>query len=455
MGTLMNSLALKVVAGVAALGLLAGGVGVAVWSNSAANQAALTYKAKRDKLDANLRTAGQQGYTAADLAPITSQESSLEASQKPWFVLDQAPYYDGLTARTGDLQGQLTTLQQHLVDQARADVTKQSDAAKASITQAQQANASDQDLLGLQQRLDTVARAQGAAHTLKDYRAADLQVHSVAQDAAAIYAQVQQENQQIQTAAQQLVSQNGGNVAAIQAAGNQAVANANNDGSVIAYLSKEIQFKDADKVTRMTSRLGKYAGLIGSADVNQAAQGTAAAQMYSSQIRQALVDGLPAKSVIVSFQDQHVWAFEGSKVVMDNPVTTGIRGVSDFGTDFGPMKVLHKDHPWKFQSPWPKGSPHWYPDTVVQWTAFFTSTGEAFHDASWQPDSTLGPGSQYTQGLQSHGCIHLPADKAEWMYNWTDVGTPVIVYPGDGSSVANQLSQITTNDAGVPHSGGG
>jgi hypothetical protein len=455
MGTLMNSLTLKVVAAVAALVLVAGGVGVAVWSNSTANQSALAYKANRDKLDASLRTAGQQGYTAADLAPITSQESTLEASQKPWFVLGQAPYYDGLTTRTAELRSQLTSLEQRLLDQARAGVTRQSDAARASIAQAQQANASDQDLQGLQQRLDTIARAQGAAHTLKDYRAADQQAQSVAQDAAAIYAQVQQENQQIQQAAQQLVSQNAGNLAAIQAAGNQAVAVANNSASIIAYLSKEMQFKGADTVTRLTSRLGKYAGLIGSADVNQAAQGTAAAQLYANQIHGMLLDGLPSKAVIVSFQEQHVWAYQGSQVVMDNAVTTGIRGVSDFGTDFGPMRVLHKDHPWKFQSPWPKGSVHWYPDTVVQWTAFFTSTGEAFHDASWQPDSTLGPGSQYTQGLQSHGCIHLPADKAQWMYDWADVGMPVIVYPGDGSSVANQLSQITTNDQGVPHSGGG
>ena len=32
---------------------------------------------------------------------------------------------------------------------------------------------------------------------------------------------------------------------------------------------------------------------------------------------------------------------------------------------------------------------------------------------------------------------------------------PVIVFPGDGSSVANQLSQMTTNNQGVPMSAGG
>jgi len=455
MGTLMNTLAVKVVAAAVAVLVVAGGVGVAVWANSAANQAALTYRTERGKLDAGLRTAGQEGYTTSDLAPITSQENRLQAGQAPWFPPEQVAYYNGLTGRTNQLRSQLTTLEQQLLDQAQTEVTKQSDAAKASISQAQQANASDQDVQGLQQRLDAVARAQGAAHTVKDYRAAATLAVSVARDAAAIFAQVQQENQQILQAAQALVTQDGGNLSTIQGAGNQAVAGTNNDASVIAYMGKEFAFKGADAVSRMLSRLSKFAGLIGSADVNQAALGAAAAQLYAGQIHQTLMGGLPAKSVIVSFTDQHVWAYEGSKLVMDNAVTTGIRGVGDFGTDFGPMKILHKDHPWKFQSPWPKGSPHWYPDTVVQWTAFFTSTGEAFHDASWQPDSTLGPGSQYTQGLQSHGCIHLPFDKAQWMYNWADIGMPVIVYPGDGSSVANQLSQITTNDQGVPHSGGG
>jgi L,D-transpeptidase catalytic domain len=455
MGTLMNSLALKVIAAVAAAALVAGGVGVAIWANTAANQAALAYKSQRGKLDANLRAASQQGYTTADLAPITSQESTLEAAQKPWFAPGQVPYYDSLTSRTNRLIVQLGALEQQDLAQARTDVTKQSDATRASIAQAQQANAADQDVQALQQRLDAVARAQGAAHTLKDYRAADQQATSVAQDAAALVGQLQQESQQIQQVAQQLIGQNGGNLAAIQALGNGAVANANNDASVIEYLVKEIQVKDSDSVMRLIGRRDKYAGMIGSGDVNQAATGAAAAQLFAGQIHNILQNGLPAKSVIVSFQDQHVWAFEGTHVVMENAVTTGIRGISDYGTDFGPMKILHKDHPWKFQSPWPKGSPHWYPDTVVQWTAFFTVTGEAFHDASWQPDSTLGPGSQYTQGLQSHGCIHLPADKAEWMYNWADVGMPVIVYPGDGSSVANQLAQITTNDQGIPVSAGG
>ena len=50
----------------------------------------------------------------------------------------------------------------------------------------------------------------------------------------------------------------------------------------------------------------------------------------------------------------------------------------------------------------------------------------------------------------SHGCVHIPLSLAAWMYGWAQVGTPVDVYPGDGSPVANQLAQMTTDDQGNP-----
>jgi hypothetical protein len=450
MGTLMNSLAVKVVAVVAAVLVVAGGVGATMWSNSAANQAALAYKAKRQQLDADLKAAGQQGYTSADLAPITSQETTLDNGQKPWLVIGQPSYFSGLTNRTIDLQSQLEALESRVLAGARSDAAKQTTAAKTAIAQDQQANASDADVQGLQQRLTAAEQAQGAAHALKDYRAVAQQAQSIAQDANGVYAQVQKENQQIIQAAQALIAQDAGNVTTIQTAGGQAVAGANNDASVVAYMNKELTFKGADTVSRAMGRLAKYAPLILSTDVNQAAQGTAAAQMYGGQIHSALLAGMPAKAVIVSFQNQHLWAYEGSKVVKDTPVTTGIWGQGDFGTDFGPMKVLWQSHPWTMHSPWPKGSPYWYPDTVVQWTTFFTNTGESIHDAAWEPDSDLGPGSQYNLSTRSHGCIHVPYDDAQWMFGWSVVGMPVIVYPGDGTSVANQLSKITTDDQGRP-----
>jgi len=120
-----------------------------------------------------------------------------------------------------------------------------------------------------------------------------------------------------------------------------------------------------------------------------------------------LVQGLSPKHIIVSFQAQRAWAFENGKVVMDSLVTTGIRGVTDIGTDFGPMKVLFRSHPYTMKSPWPKTSPHWYRDTVVQWTTFFTSA-ESFHDASWEPDQSAGA-RVAVQRLDPEPRLHPPA----------------------------------------------
>jgi hypothetical protein len=429
-----------------------GGAGVVYWSNTAASRAAVAYEARRQALDANLRAASQQGYTSSDLAPVRARVSSLDTGAEPWWIPGRPGYFEGLTARATELQDQLTTLERHLLDQARTNAAGQADAAKTAIGQAQQANAPDPDVQALQQRLAAVSRGEGAAHTLKDYRAVEQQALSVAQDAQAATTAARLENQAIAQASAQLVAETGGSLPAIQQAGNQAVVKANNDATIVAYLSKEGPFKGADAVARLANRLGKYTGLIGSGDVNEAALGAAAAQRYGGQIDAAMLAGLPPKVVLISFQDQHLWALQDAKVVMETPVTTGIWGVGDFGTDFGPMRVQHKDHPWTMKSPWPKGSQYWYPDTVVQYATFFTNTGESIHDAAWEPDSVLGPGSQFNLSTRSHGCVHVPFNDAVWMYSFAEVGMPVLVYPGDGSPVSDQLSKITTDDTGVPKS---
>jgi hypothetical protein len=430
--------------------LLLAGVGLVAWSNAAAGRAASTYHRERQALDARLAADARVGYTDRDLAPITARLKAMDATSAPWWIPGRPGYFDGLASQTVALRSQLRTLERQVLDRARSDAAREIQAGRTGIGRDQQVGADDPDLQALQQRLDAAAKADASARTLRDYRGALQQAQGVVRDANALYDQTQQENQQVQLAAQQLLAQTGGNLGAIQQAGQQAITAGRNDASVVAYLNLARPFPDDIAVARAASRLEHFAPLVGSGDANQAALGTAGVQRYAAQIHQAFVAGLPAKAVVVSFQAQHLWAYQGGQVVMDTPVTTGVRGVSDIGTDFGPMKVLFKSHPWTMHSPWPKGSPYWYPDTVVQWAVFFTNTGESIHDAYWEPDSELGPGSQYNPSTRSHGCIHVPYNDAQWMFNWAEVGMPVIVYPGDGSPVANQLSQITTDDQGHP-----
>jgi len=432
--------------------VLLGGVGTALWSNSEGSKAAASYRSQRGVLEGEMRAAATQGYTSQDLEPVASQLRLIDGTKEPWWIPDQPGYFSHLAAQVGHLNTQLNSLRRQLLSQAQGDAGKQIESAKAEIAQAQQANADDSDIQSLQQRVNAAVAAQGAAHNVRDYRAVAQQAKAVVTDTTNVLNQATRENQQVQQLAQQLAAQTNGNLGAIQQAGNQALGGGRNDASVAAYMNKPSPFKGFDALQRAYRRLEKYAGLIGSGDVNQAALGAAAAQRYSGQIHDALIGGFPSQVVVVSFQAQHLWAYQDSKVAMETLVTTGIRGVTDYGTDFGPMKVLYKEHPHTMKSPWPKSSPLWYPDTVVQWTAFFTWSGESIHDASWEADSLLGPGSQYNASTRSHGCIHVPFSDAQWVYNWAPVGTPVIVYPGDGSPVANQLAQMTTDDQGNPKS---
>jgi lipoprotein-anchoring transpeptidase ErfK/SrfK len=448
----LGSTRIKVIGGVLLAVVLVVALGVGAWSYTTANQAAARYDRERVTLQNQLRDARQQGYTAQDLQPVTSRVNALNSAATPWFLPSRPAHFQSSLSETISLQQQLKTIEQQQLGQARDGSTQQLTTAGNTLNQAQQAQAADSDVQALQQRIDAANKGLGAAHSIRDYRAVLTQAQSIATDTNNLLTQTQQENLQIQQAAQQLVASTGGNLQSIQQTGSKSITSGRNDASIAAYVNRSSPYAGYDVLQRADSRLEKYVPLVGSGDPNQAAQGAAGVQRYADQIHNTLMSGLPSKIVLVSFQDQHLWAYQTGQVQMETPVTTGIRGVTDYGTDFGPMKVVHKNHPWTMHSPWPKGSPLWYPDTVVQYATFFTSTGESIHDAYWESDSQLGPGSQYDSGTRSHGCIHVPFGDAQWMYNFADVGMLVVVYPGDGSPVSNQLSLMTTDDQGSPHS---
>lgn len=200
---------------------------------------------------------------------------------------------------------------------------------------------------------------------------------------------------------------------------------------------------------RRSAALERYGALLGSNDSQNRALGAAGVQHYETELRQGLAQDGPTRLITISVQAQRLIAYEHGQVVVDAPVTTGRPSLA---TDIGAMHVVRKDSPWTMQSPWPKGSPEWYPDTPVRMVLWFTNNGEGLHDASWQPDATLGPGSQ-NGPYASHGCVHVPLPAVTTLFQWAPIGTPVVVYPGDGSPAANQVAQQTVDASGNPTSG--
>jgi lipoprotein-anchoring transpeptidase ErfK/SrfK len=419
-------------------------------ANVASADASNRYQSQQHQLDQALQDALNNGYTHSDLAPVEQRKSQLESASEPVWVGSRPAYYEEQAQAMSDLLKQLKDLRVTLLEQNRTQASTGLANAKSQLDRDRSLGVDDATLNSIQAEYESAVQKEGAAKTLADYRAVVKAAQQVSDDATKVGAAQQAENDAVVAAAEQLKSKDAGNIDAIRKEGQTALFNARNDASVAAYEARPGRFADIVAETTAYNRLEKYAGKLGSSALDDVAQAAAAAQRYGSQIHDLLMQDLGPKHVVLSFSAQHVWAYENGKVVMDSLVTTGIRGNTTYGTDFGPMKILYRSHPFKFHSPWPKGSPYWYPDATVQWTAFFTSSGEAFHDAYWQPDSTLGPGSQYQSWTRSHGCVHLPFSLAQWMYNWAVEGTPVDVYPGDGTPVAQQLALMTTDDQGNP-----
>lgn len=117
---------------------------------------------------------------------------------------------------------------------------------------------------------------------------------------------------------------------------------------------------------------------------------------------------------------QHLWAYEGSTVVVSTDVTTGR---PDLPTPTGHFHIMGRYSPYLFISPWPRGSPYYYDPTWVQWAMPFAPGGYFIHDAAWQRN--WGPGADMRSG--SHGCVNVPPASMRPLYEWTQVGDDVIV----------------------------
>jgi lipoprotein-anchoring transpeptidase ErfK/SrfK len=132
-------------------------------------------------------------------------------------------------------------------------------------------------------------------------------------------------------------------------------------------------------------------------------------------------------SIAVSLSRQHLWAYNGSSVYLDTDVTTG---APDTPTPTGLYYILAKIPNFKFISPWPAGSPLWYPDSPTHYALQFRDDGYYIHDAPWRLYN--GPGTDLphldpdgTVRAGSHGCINTQYAPIMALASWAQVGTPV------------------------------
>jgi hypothetical protein len=142
---------------------------------------------------------------------------------------------------------------------------------------------------------------------------------------------------------------------------------------------------------------------------------------------------LTGKVIVVSLREQTLRAYENGKMVWWSYVTTGAYRPNEQlpswpGLHYAMYKLYHTE----FTSPDPPGSPDYYAPTPINYAIAYAPNGYFLHDAWWRaefgPDTNLPHWDPAAFSGGSHGCVNLPENNMAWIYNWTPIGTPIVVY---------------------------
>lgn len=118
------------------------------------------------------------------------------------------------------------------------------------------------------------------------------------------------------------------------------------------------------------------------------------------------------RAVVVSLSQQALWAYEDGQVVRSTYVSTG---TEKFRTPPGSFTVINKV-PVQDMAGVIGGESYNVPN--VPDVLYFTDRGHAIHGTYWH-ENFGAP--------MSHGCVNLPMDVADWMYEWAPMGMPVVI----------------------------
>lgn len=133
---------------------------------------------------------------------------------------------------------------------------------------------------------------------------------------------------------------------------------------------------------------------------------------YTALIREA--DEIGNSYIEIDLDKQHLWVYIDGVMKVDTDLVSG--NISKgHGTKTGVYPILYKERNATLNG-------QGYSAPVNYWIPFDTNVG--LHDATWRSEF----GSEIYKYNGSHGCVNLPYDKSEQIYELAYVGMPVIIY---------------------------
>ncbi|HEV8191443.1 MAG TPA: L,D-transpeptidase [Ktedonobacterales bacterium] len=137
----------------------------------------------------------------------------------------------------------------------------------------------------------------------------------------------------------------------------------------------------------------------------------------------------PSQVMVVSLREQVARFYENGQLVRAVDVATGS---PDLPSIPGIHCELSRESPTIFKSPWPKGSPHYYKDTPINYGMRYSFYGYYVHDAWWRNTFGLFTNLPHYDPAAfnggTHGCINVSLHDMAWVYSWLPYGAPIIVY---------------------------
>jgi hypothetical protein len=119
------------------------------------------------------------------------------------------------------------------------------------------------------------------------------------------------------------------------------------------------------------------------------------------------------RRIEVNLSEQWLSAYEGDLLVFRAPVATGRDG---FNTPVGDYAIYAK---YEMQTMFGCMGGECWNVPNIPWVQYVVG-GVALHGTYWHDNHGTGV-------RPSHGCINLRIDDAQWLYEWADVGTRVVI----------------------------
>jgi lipoprotein-anchoring transpeptidase ErfK/SrfK len=382
------------------------------------------HAARAQVLEAQAR-ARQLGLETAEYSDLQRQDLTTAGETPP---AASAPFNEERIAFFSRAAGQETQIKEQLQTRVQKLLVETKDSAQSSVNQLS-TNLGKAKQIGVDEQLlvefnGLPSKAQielDTATSVRGYRAVSNDLKARLSKLSLLIADQETANKLVDQYAAEAAAQNHGDAGLARAGANAALTKVQGDLQTARIFSMDVSVVDVN-VQKLAVRVNTATTAAGLEQV------TGGLMVQEKVLSDAMTQTLPDKALTISLNEQVIRAYEHGQQVFWSYVTTGRPGLE---TDPGSFKVYWKVSPWTMHSPWPKGSPYWYPDSKVKFVMWFNG-GDGIHDASWR--SRYGPGTNGPhydptgEDTGTHGCVNVPYSNMVWLWNWTPTGTPVIVY---------------------------